>query len=192
MTSLALTDGMLLYHGSYDIVQKIDLQKCRQGKDFGRGFYLTSSYEQAKNFVPLSVKKQINMGTLTEETMGGVISVFELHLNADVNIFTFDSADAEWLHFVTANRRTDLLPDLKSKYENYDIIAGKIANDRTARTLQLYISGGYGEPGSEEADRIAIETLLPNRLENQFCFCNQKAIQTLEFIRGDHYEFGSF
>ena len=65
----------------------------------------------------------------------------------------------------------------------------KIANDRTALTLQLYTTGGYGEPGSEQADSIAITTLLPNRLEDQFCFCNEKAIQTLEFIRSERYDF---
>ena len=102
--------------------------------------------------------------------------MFRLHLTSDVNVYTFDSADAAWLHFVTANRRKDLFPNLASQYQKYDIIAGKIAND----------------PGSDEADRIAIETLLPNRLENQFCFCNQKAIQTLEFVRGDRCELGSF
>lgn len=189
---ISLTDGMLLYHGSYTKVENIDLKKCKHGKDFGRGFYLTSSYEQAKNFVPLSVKKQVNIGSMVEGTTEGVISVFRLNLTSDVNVYTFDSADAAWLHFVTANRRKDLFPNLASQYQKYDIIAGKIANDRTARTLQIYISGGYGEPGSDEADRIAIETLLPNRLENQFCFCNQKAIQTLEFVRGDRCELGSF
>lgn len=189
---ISLTDGMLLYHGSYAKVENIDLKKCKQGKDFGRGFYLTSSYEQAKNFVPLSVKKQVNIGSMVEGTTEGVISVFRLHLTSDVNVYTFVAADAAWLHFVTANRRKDLFPNLASQYQKYDIIAGKIANDRTARTLQIYISGGYGEPGSDEADRIAIETLLPNRLENQFCFCNQKAIQTLEFVRGDRCELGSF
>ena len=174
---ISLTDGMLLYHGSYAKVENIDLKKCKQGKDFGRGFYLTSSYD---------------IGSMVEGTTEGVISVFRLHLTSDVNVYTFDSADAAWLHFVTANRRKDLFPNLASQYQKYDIIAGKIANDRTARTLQIYISGGYGEPGSDEADRIAIETLLPNRLENQFCFCNQKAIQTLEFVRGDRCELGSF
>lgn len=70
----------------------------------------------------------------------------------------------------------------------FDIIGGKIANDRTARTLQLYTSGGYGVPGSQAADDIAIMTLLPNRLEEQFCFCTEKAMQTLEFVRSDSYD----
>lgn len=40
---LELKEGMLLYHGSYTEVSKIDLSKCIAGKDFGKGFYTTSS-----------------------------------------------------------------------------------------------------------------------------------------------------
>ena len=61
---LTLTDGMLLYHGSFTQVSQIDLDKCKAGKDFGRGFYVTSSYKQAQNFVPLSVNKQVKEGKL--------------------------------------------------------------------------------------------------------------------------------
>ena len=56
---IELQDGMLLYHGSYVGIPKIDLQCCFGGLDFGRGFYLTSSYEQAYHYVQLSVKKAI-------------------------------------------------------------------------------------------------------------------------------------
>ena len=37
-----LKDGMLLYHGSYTPVERIDLGMCSDAKDFGKGFYLTS------------------------------------------------------------------------------------------------------------------------------------------------------
>ncbi|WP_196814247.1 DUF3990 domain-containing protein [Butyrivibrio sp. LC3010] len=39
---MKLKDGMLLYHGSYTSVENIDLNQCMNGKDFGKGFYLTS------------------------------------------------------------------------------------------------------------------------------------------------------
>ena len=39
-----MKDGMLLFHGSYVPVENIDLSKCFSGKDFGRGFYLTSTF----------------------------------------------------------------------------------------------------------------------------------------------------
>lgn len=185
---MKLTDGMLLYHGSFTEVSVIGLSKCKQGKDFGRGLYLTSSYEQARSFVSLSINKQINEGNLPAKYSAGCISVFRLHLTPDITIHAFNSADKEWLHFVSANRRKSLFSDVKDLYSKYDIIGGKIANDRTARTLQLYISGGYGPPGSKEADDIAIMTLLPNRLEDQYCFSNEKAIRTLEFIRSEVYD----
>ena len=38
-----LDDGMLLYHGSYCEVVSPDLQKCAPYKDFGKGFYVTTS-----------------------------------------------------------------------------------------------------------------------------------------------------
>ena len=41
---IALHDEMLLYHGSYIGIPEIDLDRCFSGLDFGRGFYLTSSY----------------------------------------------------------------------------------------------------------------------------------------------------
>lgn len=185
---LTLKNGTLLYHGSYAQISQIDMNKCRPGKDFGRGFYVTSSYEQAKSFVPLSINKQVKEGNLPPDYSMGCISVFKFHMMEDVAIHTFDDADKEWLHFVASNRRNTLFPEVRKFYEEFDVIGGKIANDRTARTLQLYITGGYGELGSQTADDIAIMTLLPNRLEDQFCFRSNMAILTLEFIRGDSYD----
>lgn len=53
-----LVDGMLLFHGSYCEVKKPELAKCADGKDFGKGFYLTSSRKQAGSFINTSLKKQ--------------------------------------------------------------------------------------------------------------------------------------
>lgn len=188
---LTLTEGMLLYHGSFTQVSQIDLNKCKHGKDFGRGFYLTSSYKQAQAFVPLSVKKQIKEGFLSEDTTCGYITVFHFHPGPDTAVHLFQSADEDWLHYVASNRRDALFPEIRKRYERFDIVGGKIANDRTALTLQLYTSGGYGDPGSAQANSIAITTLLPNRLEDQFCFRSKKSLQTLEFIRSDRYDFKS-
>lgn len=138
--------------------------------------------------MPLSINKQINNGNLPSGYSTDYVSIFKFHLSPDVAIHTFCAADKDWLPFVAANRRKSLFPHIRNTYSHFDIVGGKIANDHTARTLQLYISGGYGEPGSKEADDIAIMTLLPNRLEDQFCFRNEKGIRTLEFVRSDSYD----
>ena len=38
---------MILYHGTYMKFDRIDLSKSNKGKDFGKGFYLSDSYDQA-------------------------------------------------------------------------------------------------------------------------------------------------
>lgn len=47
---LDLKDGFVLYHGSYCEVKEPDLAKCAKRKDFGQGFYLTTSKEQAEKY----------------------------------------------------------------------------------------------------------------------------------------------
>ena len=56
---LDIKEGMHLYHSSYIEVKNIDLSLCLPGKDFGKGFYLTSSLNQAKNFIKITVKAYI-------------------------------------------------------------------------------------------------------------------------------------
>ena len=182
---LTLTEGNLLFHGSFTSINQIDLSVCKNGKDFGKGFYLTTDYDQAKNFVPLTVKREIKAGALPSDYSSGYVSVFRYLPAAPLEKYYFSEADREWLHFVAANRRGSLFPELQEKLFAYDIIGGKIANDRTAQTLQLYIAGAYGIPGSEAADNIAISTLLPNRLQNQYCFKTQAAVNALHFLRSD-------
>ena len=39
---------MILYHGTNLDIDRIDLEKCAPYKDFGKGFYTTTIFEQAK------------------------------------------------------------------------------------------------------------------------------------------------
>ena len=179
---LALDDGLMLFHGSYTEVKTPDLEKCRPGKDFGRGFYLTTSLEQARSFSRLSARKHNRLAAGEGTGEAGVVSAFRFSASKELAFFSFEHADEEWLHFVAANRRTGLFADQIAAFANYDVIAGKIANDQTARTLQLYVSGAYGNPGSPQADGIAVSVLLPNRLENQYCFRSARALSSLQFV----------
>ncbi len=61
---MKLKDDMLLFHGSYTAVEKIDLSMCLQGKDFGSGFYLTSSVNQARSFIKTSAAKAKQFGDI--------------------------------------------------------------------------------------------------------------------------------
>lgn len=48
---------IILYHGSSSTVRKPKLYYCRTRHDFGKGFYLTSDFEQAKDWSKYKIRK---------------------------------------------------------------------------------------------------------------------------------------
>ena len=175
-----LENKMKLYHGSYCEVKDPDLSKCSRHKDFGRGFYLTSSEEQARSFAKISTAKAMGKGLIPPQQYG-VVSVFICEDPSDLNIMDYPDANADWLHCVVGHRRNRYFTELVEQLAGYDVISGKIANDNTNITLTAYTDGIFGDVGTEAADRICTGLLLPERLQDQFCFRTEKALKTLKF-----------
>ena len=73
-----ITNGLLLYHGSYCEVPVPDLKKCAKQKDFGQGFYLTTSREQAVRFLNTAISKAKAIGIIDEKQSFGVVSVYKV------------------------------------------------------------------------------------------------------------------
>ena len=169
-----------LYHGSFCEVQEPDLSKCARYKDFGQGFYLTSSREQARSFARISTGKAVGIKRIPPQPYG-VISAFTFCDPGDLRVRDYPAADVEWLHCVVGYRRNRYFPDEMRQLLDYDVVSGKIANDNTNATITAYRDGLYGEIGSETADRICISLLLPERLQDQFCFRTDKALKALTF-----------
>lgn len=176
-----LTNNILLYHGSYCEVKKPDLKQCAKYKDFGQGFYLTTSKEQARNFAKMSTRMAISNGTVDKKTNYGIISSFHFQFNENLLFKTFSTANTDWLHCIVSHRRREKFPGLIQDTTSYDIVAGKIANDNTNATITAYMAGVFGEVGTQSADNICIQLLLPERLQNQYCFKTKKALNSLTF-----------
>lgn len=124
-----LADEILLYHGGYTEITKIDLSMCKGGLDFGKGFYLTSSYQQARNYIPSSIKKNIWRRKLPADFSinDGRITVFRFHPDPELLIHCFKTADVDWLHFVAGNRDDSLFQEMVHQLARYDIVGGKVA-----------------------------------------------------------------
>lgn len=176
-------DIIRLFHGSYCEVRHPDLSQCRRGKDFGVGFYLTTSKEQAVGFTRTAILKAKRDGRFTDDDADGYVSAFIFESNKSIKIKEFKEADSEWLHCVAAYRKSGNLTS--EPWDHFDVIIGKIANDRTNLVITAYLDGAYGEVGSESADSIAISLLEPENLKDQFCFRTQKAIETLSFVNSE-------
>ncbi|MBO4266025.1 MAG: DUF3990 domain-containing protein [Lachnospiraceae bacterium] len=180
-----LYDGIELYHGSYCEVRTPDINMCARYKDFGRGFYLTTEIEQARQFAMLSARKAKANGIVDTDQKYGVVSSFKYRVDQSVMTRIYPEADASWLHCIVGHRKTGTFDNIVSELEKYDIIGGKIANDATNATILTYMAGTLGEVGSSRADQICISLLLPERLKDQFCFRTEKGLRQLEFIESE-------
>ena len=187
-----LKDGMLLFHGSYTIVKNIDLGKCGNAKDFGKGFYLTSNPNQARAFIKSSVRKALSAGDVSLDQNYGYVSSFRYHEPAGgIETYEFSTTDREWLWFIAQNRRERLAKQLLARIDpqifRAEIAIGKVANDNTNATIIAYLGGLYGDIESDEAVDDAIKRLMPDKLEDQFCFLTENAIRCLEFQEARKY-----
>lgn len=111
---------MILYHGSNVEVKEIDLNRSEVGKDFGVGFYVTASKEQAERMASRRVR-----------LYGGepIVSAFEFDETAaqadGLSMKDFQSYSKEWADFILANRANGT----REQIHKYDIVHGPIAND---------------------------------------------------------------
>lgn len=156
---------MLLYHGSTMAVRKPIVSRGRGKTDFGKGFYTTTSREQAEKWAQI---KRERMG----DEAHAIVSVFELDdavlNNPAYHTRHFDGATAEWLDFVVGNRRGEV-------HHNFDLIMGPVANDKLYATITLY------ENGILDAN-AAIEQLNTHQLFDQLSFHTTKACKLLTFV----------
>lgn len=151
---------MKLYHGSNVEVKQPQILESDRKLDFGTGFYVTTSFEQAEKWAELTAKRR-NKGK-------PVITVYEYNeaKERDLRILRFLSPDSSWLRFVSANRKNEPIAN------NYDLIIGPVANDKTMPVISLYFTGVYTE---EET----IKRLLPQKLRDQYVFKTEKALSLL-------------
>ena len=174
-------NNIKVYHGSYMEIQVPDLNKCKDGKDFGKGFYTTTDKQQAIKFSKLIANRyNIPFGVLNE------------YLLSDINnlkYYAFESTDLNWLNCIVGNRRKPYR-HLAEKWADYDILAGKVANDDTSTVINAYLLGIYGEVGSENAGNTAISNLEPENLKNQLCFRTEESLKKLCFIKSEKISLG--
>lgn len=148
---------MRVYHGSVVAVKTPLVNVGRRNLDFGQGFYVTELQEQAISWAvrPLNAGKPqiLNVYEFDKEQVASL----------GFNVLFFEKYDGEWLDFVVANRRGEML------WRGYDMVEGGIANDDVFNTIELYISDLI--PKEEALKRLQYEQ--PN---NQICIMNQSII----------------
>jgi len=126
---------MILFHGTFMIIDSIDLDKSRKRTDFGKGFYLGDDLSWAGKWADTTVLRS-----------GGIATVMKYEL--DDAAFTdgvlkfqrFDTPNVEWLNFVKDNR-VRLSHKTTEPRHSFDMVYGRIANDRAADVVKAYALG---------------------------------------------------
>lgn len=154
---------MIVFHGSTEIIKKPDTEHSLRPLDFGKGFYVTTVREQAE--------KWARRKSVIFQKNKAIVNKYEMSDNfTGLNKKTFDEDLSEWIDFVCACR------DEKDVYKSYDVIFGKVANDKVFRVVDMYHQGIWNK-------ERAIEEMKAYPTYDQIAFITQKAVdQLLTFV----------
>lgn len=173
-----MQNSKLLYHGSLESVKKVDLNKCKPWKDFGRGFYLTDDLNQAIKFAKQKKEKS------SKENVVPCVSVFKYTYDKNIKVCEFENADEDWFNTIIGFRKQG--DDFKLK--NFDIVIGKIADDSTRLVLDAALNNTYGDLNDPNVQKFIINLLEVDRLKTQYCFKTEIAIKQLEYVETKFYK----
>lgn len=149
---------MIVYHGSTIEVKNPDTQHSYRNLDFGKGFYVTTVREQAERWA----KRKADLSG----DSSGVISVYDMSDNYDsFRVMNFAEDMDSWIDFVCACR------DGETGYLEYDIIIGKVANDKVYRVVDMYRRGIWDK-------QRALSEMKVYETYDQIVFVTQDAIDS--------------
>lgn len=153
---------MTVYHGSTEIIKNPDVLHSYRHLDFGKGFYVTTNKNQAENWAK---RKSVILGKEK-----AIVNFYEMDENfGELKCKNFGEDLSEWIDFVCHCR------DGGTDYEKYDVIIGKVANDKVFRVVDMYHDGLWDKERAINEIRA-----YPNY--EQIAFITQKAVeQVLKF-----------
>jgi len=162
---------MILYHGSNIEIVKIELDRCRPFKDFGKGFYTTPLKEQAWAMAKRTVRiYREGVPCITEFLFDDTVLK-----DPRLSIKRFMKPDLEWARFVVNNRNQEFndLANSECNVDNkYDIVTGPVANDDITALINVYLAGIL-------SDEALVKELTFRDLSEQISFHTERAVACL-------------
>jgi hypothetical protein len=154
---------MKVYHGSDTLIETVDLSKCKLGRDFGRGFYVTKFYRQAVAMASRIAKWSEKKPVITEFDFDEIA-----YEDDDLKLLSFDIYDEMWLDFIILNRKNKS----RKQVHDYDIVEGPVADDAVTIRITDYLK-------NKVSKKDFLEELKFKKPSHQLCFCTFQSLQTL-------------
>ena len=160
------TSKSILFHGSKSGLQEIKYDGSRKNCDFGEGFYLGETYDNAACFVC--------------ENDNSSIYSFELILSG-LNVVEF-GCSLEWMLAICYYRGTikeyndsKMIKQIIEKVENSDVIIAPIADNRMFYIMSLFANGDINS-------EVAVHSLSASFMGKQFVLKTNKSLNNLKVI----------
>lgn len=152
-----------VYHGSIEEVRRPEIRHPNRSLDYGNGFYVTTSYEQAKRLVERRMKDN--------GVSIGYVNVYELDDEAIkcMKLLIFEKTTEEWVEFVMKNRTQ------RGFTHDYDIVYGPVADDSVYTQFTLYEGGIISM-------LTLIQELKTYKLVDQYLFHTEKSLLAIRFV----------
>ena len=153
----------VLFYGSKRGLENISIEGSRKNCDFGQGFYLGETYEQALSFV--CENKQFSVYSFTCDL-------------ENLNVLEFNCS-LEWMLAICYYRGTlgifsdsTIVKEIIQKINDADVIIAPIADNRMFYIMTLFAGG-------EINANVALHSLSASKLGKQYIFKTQKALKQI-------------
>ena len=153
----------VLFHGSKNGLSEVAISGSRENCDFGKGFYLGETYNQALSFV--CEKEKSCVYSFRYSLANLKIKRFECNLEWMLAICYYRGTLGE---FRTNSKVSQIVDDIEAA----DVVIAPIADNK-----MFYVMAQFTE-GEINAD-VALHSLSASKLGLQFIFRTEKALQNL-------------
>ena len=157
---------LVLFHGSKYGLSNITIDGSRNNCDFGNGFYLGETYNQALAFICENEESSIYSFTCDFSELN--IVKFECNLNWMLAICYFRGSLENY-------KNHKIIKEILNKISNADVIVAPIADNK-----MFYIMSQFSE-GEINAD-VALHSLSASSLGLQYILKTEKALNKLNVI----------
>lgn len=158
----------LLFHGTIYNFSVPDLSKCRDRKDFGRGFYLAEDINQSR---AIANKAYIYGGSGVQKFIYSYSIDISKMRKLEFNIHEFREANVAWLDYIISNR-------MLLSQDDYDIVIGPTADANTQIEVAKFYDK-YGMTADIRIKQMFIQKIKPSVYGRQYCFKTQRAVDYL-------------
>ena len=163
-----LNNQRLLFHGAKKSIDfPIDLKHSKKNNDFGIGFYLGETFEQASTYIYNNESRYVYAFSLSMNNL----KVVEFNVNKEWMLAI--SYYRGWLDDYCEN---EIINGIISKVDNADIIIAPIADNRMFDLITEFVDGGITDLQCEHA-------LAATNLGKQYVIKNEQTLNNLNLVK---------